>query len=81
MFICKITGQPSKHGEPLNRIVVATREKVYFEDYFNEDTREWEKIEIGRGWEIVKEVQASADGVEAWNSLTPEQQAKMAKSL
>jgi hypothetical protein len=76
-----ITGQPSKKGEPLNRIVVEKRPKVYFEHYFNEDTREWEQIEIGRGWEIVKEVEASADGLAAWNALTPEEQEKFARSL
>jgi hypothetical protein len=76
-----ITGQASKPGEKLHKIVVAKRPKVYTEKYFNEDTREWEEIEIGHGWEIVKEVNASDDGLSAWNALTPEEQEKFARNL
>lgn len=81
MFTCAITGQTSKKGEPLNRIVVAKRQKIYYQSYFNEDTREWEKLEVGRGWEVVKEVNASDDGLKAWNSLSEEEQAKVASIL
>ena len=81
MFICQVTGQPSKHGEPLNRIVVATRERTYFEDYFNEETREWEQVEIGRGSEIVREINASADGVSAWQALSETERASFVRTL
>jgi len=81
MYVCMITGQVSERGESLNRIVVAKRERIYYEDYFNEETREWEQIEIGRGWEIVKEVNASADGLAAWNSLSDDEREVLAKQL
>jgi len=81
MFVCQITGQISERGEALNRIVVAKRERIYYEDYFNDETREWEQIEIGRGWEVVKEVNASADGLSAWNALSDDERDSLSKKL
>ncbi len=67
MFRCEITGKLSKLGEKVNRIVVEKREKVYYAMQLNEDTEQYEKVEVGRGWEIVKEVNASSAGLELWN--------------
>ena len=81
MFICAITKKASKHGEPLNKIVVATRPRVYTSWIRDEETNQWVEIEIGRGSEIVKEVSASQEGLDSWNSLTPDEQERFAKSL
>jgi len=72
MFYCQITGKLSKPGEKLNKVVVATRERVYTKRVRNEDTREWETVEIGRGWEIVRELNASTEGVAEWDAMSPE---------
>lgn len=64
------------HGsEKLEKIVVATRERIYTAKFRNEETGKWEDVEIGRGTEIVREVQASAEGLAIWNQMTPEQRA------
>lgn len=75
MFKCAITGKTSKHGEAQNKIVVKKRARVYLQNVFNEEARVWEKLEVGVGWEIVKEVNASEEGVAIWNCLTEEQKA------
>jgi len=68
-------------GEKLNKIVVQTRERVYTKRVRNEETGEWEKVEIGRGWEIVREINASDEGVALWNSWTEEERAVFLKHL
>lgn len=82
MFKCQITGKNSKGANPhttpplaaekLNKIVVETREKVYFKKFRNEETNKWEDVEVGRGWEIVREINASHEGLQLWNSWSPE---------
>jgi hypothetical protein len=67
--------------EKLNKIVVATRERIYTKWVRNEETNKWEEVECGRGWEIVREINASAEGVELWNSWTPEERAAFLKHL
>ena len=69
MFKCEISGKMSRLGEKINRIVVERREKVYYESFRNEETGRWEEKEVGRGWEIVKELQVSEAGLKIWNSL------------
>ncbi len=73
MYICQVTGRQSKSGQKLNKLVVQTRPKTYTRWIRNEDTREWEEIEIGRGFETVREVNASQEGVDLWNSWSPEE--------
>jgi hypothetical protein len=68
MFICQITGEYSKQGEKLNKIVVERRDRSYSQHRKNEETNEWELVEVGRGWEIVREVNASDEGVRTWDS-------------
>ena len=79
MYRCQITGKNSKPGNPhatpypiaaekLNKIVVATREKVYTKKVRNEETNKWEDVEIGHGWEIVRELNVNAEGLALWNS-------------
>jgi len=81
MYKCIITGKMSRSGEKMNKIVVATRSRVYKETFRNEDTREWETVDVGYGWEIVKEITASDSGVKLWNSMTPDERNAFAKSL
>ena len=73
MYICQVTGRQSKPGQKLNKLVVKTRDRIYTRWVRNEDTREWEEIEIGRGWEIVREINASQEGLDLWNSWSPEE--------
>lgn len=75
MFKCQITGNMSKLGEKVNKIVTKTRDKVYTANVFNEELRVNETIEVGRGWEIVSEINASEEGLRLWNSWTPGQRA------
>ncbi len=68
MYKCEVTNKFSKPGELLNRIVVETRERIYFKEVLNEETRRMETVEVGRGWEIVKEIRATDEGVKIWNA-------------
>jgi hypothetical protein len=68
MFKCAILGCMSKPGEKSNKLVLETREKVYFGPVLNEETGYYEEVEIGRGFEIVKEVNATDEGVRLWMS-------------
>lgn len=81
MFYCQITGLLSKPNEKPSKLVVEKRDRVYTRRVKNEETREWETIEVGHGWEIVKELNASAAGVQEWNEMSPEQQADFVAAL
>jgi hypothetical protein len=67
--------------EKLNRIVVETRERVYTRWVKNEETNKYEEVESGRGWEIVREINASAEGLALWESWTPEERAVFLKHI
>jgi len=67
MFKCQVTGKTSARGEKLNRIVVQTREKVYTQNVWEEG--ELVEIEVGRGWEIVKEINASDEGLKLYDQM------------
>lgn len=71
----------TRGSEKLHRIVVETRERVYTRRVKNEETGKWEDVEIGRGWEIVREINASQEGFDLWNSWTPEERADFLKYL
>lgn len=73
MFICRITGKTSKPGEKCFKAVIKSRPRVYTQKFFNEDTNEYEDVEVATGWEIVKEVNATEEGYNLWNSLSPEE--------
>ena len=68
MYKCSVTGKVTLPKEKLNRIVVQTREKVYTE-WFREEG-EWVEIEVGRGFETVKEIQASNEGLRMFNEMS-----------
>jgi len=62
-----VTGKMSKRGEKLNRIVVETRDKVYTQSVWEEG--ELVELEVGHGYEIVKEINASDEGVKVYNQM------------
>lgn len=67
--------------EKLNRIVVETRERIYTKWVKNEETNKYEEVEAGRGWEIVREINASAEGLALWESWTPDERAVFLKHM
>ena len=73
MFKCELTGKTSKPGEKLQRVVIATRPKVYHAMVLNEDTRRYERVEVGTGFETVKELKMTEEGLELWQTLSAEQ--------
>lgn len=82
MFKCAITGLQSKPGEKLNKIVVQARVKQYFKWVRNEETNQWEKVSLPNiGWEIVKEIPASAAGKDQWESWSQEERAIFLKHM
>jgi len=68
MYRCSITGKTSKVYEKLNRITVETRARTYTHRDTESD-EEWTSI----GSEIVKEIDASDEGVALWATWTDEQ--------
>lgn len=91
MYICQVTGKYSRKGdqtahppvaaEKLNKIVVATRERTYTKWVKNEETNKWEEVFVAKGWEIVREINASEEGVKLWESWTPEEREVFLKHL
>ena len=69
MFRCRITNKLSKPGEKTNKIVTETRPKTYFGWFLNEETNRMEQHEVARGWEIVKEVDATDEGLRIWKGM------------
>jgi hypothetical protein len=67
MFKCDVTGKTSKRGEKLNKIVIQTRPRVYTEKVWEDG--ELVEIEIGKGWEIVKEINATDEGLKLYNQM------------
>lgn len=71
MYKCMVTNKITRPGTKLNRIVVQSRPKVYTE-WFREDG-EWVELEVGRGYEIVKEIQVSDEGLRMFESMSLEE--------
>jgi hypothetical protein len=67
MFRCAITGRLTRPGEKCNKIVIEKREKVYTQMIW--EGNDQVEVEIGKGWEIVKEVNASDEGVRIYNQM------------
>lgn len=76
MYRCAITGKQSEVGDKCNRLVIETRPKTY-KHWDREEEKEW----FTQGTEIVREVNASAEGLAIWDGMTDEQRALLAKSL
>ena len=76
MYRCQVTGRVSKLGEACHKIVVETRSRTY-RNWDREKEEEW----FSQGTEIVREINASEQGVRAWDSMTAEQKAAFVKGL
>lgn len=61
MFRCQVTGKLSKIGEKCNKIVTERRERLYKRD----------GEVIARGWEVVREISATDEGLALWNKNQP----------
>lgn len=81
MYFCKVTGKMSKPGDKLNKIVLETRPKVYMKYVKDEDTNRWHEVEAGRGYETVAELDSSDEGVQLWESWSPEERQMFIKHL
>lgn len=81
MFICEITGRVTKSGEKMNRIPIVKRNKVYFKKLKSEDTGKWGEVEVGRGWEIVKEISVSEEGLAIWQAMSDQQKENLVRKL
>lgn len=81
MFFCQVTNKASKRGEKLVRLPIKKRERVYYGRVFNEETESYEELEVGRGWEVVKEINTTEEGVALFNSWTPEEQDEFVKEF
>lgn len=81
MYRCQITGELSKLGDKLNKIVVGTRERVYTRWVRNEETNKWEEVFVSRGWEIARELNATDEGVKLWESYTSEERVAFLKHM
>lgn len=81
MFRCQITGVVSKPGEKPHRVVAQKRDRVYKGFVKNEETLKWEEVVVGHGWEIVKEIVLSNEGLQLWESWSPETQAIFAGNV
>jgi hypothetical protein len=68
MFVCAITKKLSRPGIKPIKLVTLTRPKTYTETRRNEDTGLIETVQIGSGFEIVKEVDVSEEGLAIWNA-------------
>lgn len=72
MFICEITKKCSKPYEKPTKIVVETRDKIYYGWRLNLETEKMEYVEVGRGSEIVKEILVSEEGAKELNLMYKE---------
>lgn len=81
MFYCQVTNKLSNPGEKCLKLVVRTRPKTYFTWVKNEDTREWSKVESGRGWEIVQELNVSEEGKTEWETMDESARAQFVNAL
>jgi len=71
-----VTGKFSKLGEKLNKITVKTR-SVQYKNWDREAEEEW----FSYGTEIVKEINASDEGLALWTSLSSEEREEFVKGL
>jgi hypothetical protein len=92
MSKCQVTGKFSRQGKPgpldkdgnptripgekLNKIVVQTRPREY-KHWDRENEEEW----FSHGTEIVREINASDEGLAIWNSMNAEEREEFVKGL
>jgi hypothetical protein len=70
MYKCQVTGRMSREGEKLNKITIETRAKEY-KHWDREAEEDW----FSQGTEIVREINASQQGLDRWNAWSVEERA------
>jgi hypothetical protein len=73
MFKCQISQRNSKPGQKAHKITVETRQKEYFERQRSEETKMWSDVMVGRGFETVREITVSEEGLALWNTWSDEE--------
>jgi hypothetical protein len=63
MFRCDVTGKLTAPGEPCKKVIVETRKRVYEREVRDPETGA-RTILTSTGWEIVKEINVSPEGIE-----------------
>lgn len=81
MYKCQITGLQSKPNQKLNKVIAVTRDMIYKKWVKDEETIKWQEIEAGRGFEPVKELNLSQEGLDLWNSWSPAEKAQFLKGM
>jgi len=81
MFYCRITNKLSQPGEKCNKLVVATRQKTYTRWVREEDSTVWNEVEVGHGFEPVKEINVSTEGLALWESWSEADRLLFVKTL
>lgn len=71
MFICPITNKCTRPGEKMRRITVETREKIYSKRVRDMETGKLNTVQVGKGFEIVKELGVSEEGEKIWYETHP----------
>ena len=70
MFRCEVTQKTSKLGEKCHKLAVQKCERGYTQRVWDEDMNEWITVHVGTGWEIVREVNVTEEGLKVWDSLS-----------
>lgn len=71
MFYCAVTGKMSKPGEKCRKIVTEKRDRTYTKRVRDMETGKLNTVDVGRGWEIVKEINATEEGEKIWYQTHP----------
>lgn len=71
-FICALTQKPQKSGVKPHQVVVQTRVKQYEQDVYNEETDDWDRRVVSTGWETVKQLNFSTEGLNIWDNMSDE---------
>jgi hypothetical protein len=81
MFRCEITGKVSHPGEKLNKVIAITRPKTYTKWVRDEESHapKWIEVPAGTGFEPVRELSLSQEGLNLWESWNEEQKALFLK--
>ena len=81
MYYCAITGKLSKPCEKLHKIVVETRTKSYLKWVYDEESRRYNQVDGGTGYETVKEIDVSEEGLRVWTGANDDERAAIVRHL
>lgn len=72
MFKCAITGKFSPRNVKPIRLITERRTREYVESHVDEDDGIRRERTIGWGWEIVKEIDVTLEGLGKWCATHPD---------